>query len=54
METKMYRITLTLHFDIDAISKEDARDRVNTEAKEWLSAIQGVEDNEIEVEEIKS
>ena len=53
MKTKEYRVTLSLNFDIDATSEEAARDIANTQAMEWLGALDCVSDDEITIKETK-
>lgn len=51
MTKKLYRVVILLPFVIDATSMESATEIANTQAMEWLQALDSVEPDEITVTE---
>lgn len=52
METKQFRVTFTLNFDIDATSEEVAFERAESEALEWIQSVSCIEAKEITIVEV--
>ena len=54
METKIFRVSIKVNFDIDATSEEVAREMANNECIEWLRNVENIEDEDINIKLLSS